>query len=115
MPASRSAMPLLVAGAGVVIAIGGTVAHFVSDTKYATLKQDCGGSVQCSQARYTSDSGDVRTFDALSITGWAIGGAALLGGGLWYFLSPPSPRQNVGFHVSVNPVTRDARLAGTFW
>jgi hypothetical protein len=76
------------------------------------LKGDCGGLVQCTQARFNSDSGDVKTFETLAVAGWLVGGAAMTGGLLWYAMGAPS--QSTGFRWQLNPVARTVGVGGAF-
>jgi hypothetical protein len=110
-----SSIPLYVAGAGAMIAIGGTIAWVVASSKYSTLQGDCGGINQCVQSRFDSDASSVKTFDALSVVGWTVGGAALAGGGLWYLLSGSTSAHSsttVGWQIDL--LGRTASISGAF-
>jgi hypothetical protein len=110
---SRSTAGLYVAGAGALAGIAGTIAWFVSDAAYSTLKDDCGGPVQCTQTRFDSDSSSVKTFETLAAVGWIAGGAALAGGALWYVMSGPSST-SAAVRLEIDPVARTAGVGGAF-
>jgi hypothetical protein len=111
---SRSPVPLYVAAAGAVIAIGGTVAWLVSNSRYGALKSACDVPVQCTQKVFASDSGGIKALDALSVVGWSLGGAAFVGGGLWYLASGPSAPPTSGIQLRFDPIARVASVAGGF-
>jgi hypothetical protein len=111
---ARSPVPLYVAGAGALLAIGGTVAWLVSDARYGTLKTACDVPVQCTQKAFASDSGGIQALDVLSVVGWSLGGAALVGGGLWYLGSRPSAPTPSGLQLRIDPIARVASLTGRF-
>ncbi|HEV3194441.1 MAG TPA: hypothetical protein VGY54_28285 [Polyangiaceae bacterium] len=113
---SRSVVPLYVAGAGTLVAAGGMVSWFVSDAKYSSLKNDCSSSAGCTRSSYDERAPTIRTLDAISYSAWAVGGAALLGGAIWWALSHDvgRPERPVGLRVHVDAVSRRVFLVGEF-
>jgi hypothetical protein len=85
---------------------GGTVSWFVSDGKYSTLHNDCSTPLGCSTAEWNGNAPTIKTLDAVAITGWAVGGAALVGGLSWYFFASPARSTTVGWTFHVDPVSR---------
>jgi hypothetical protein len=110
-PAGSRVVPLVVAGAGAAIAIGGTVAWLAANGKYSTLHTDCTSLAGCSNSEWTGSSSSIKTLEGLGVAGWAVGGATLVGGALWYLLSGSPATPTSGFRLEVDPVARGARAS----
>jgi len=109
----RSTASLYVVGSGAALLVGGTIAWAVSNSKYSTLQSDCGPPNACSLDRFNSDASSVKTFDALTAIGWSVGGTAVVGGLLWYFLSGSTPaHETVAWQV--DPFARTASVSGVW-
>lgn len=93
----RSAFPLVVSGIGAALAAGGVAFLMVGIDKYNDAASHCAGidpktgEHQCTSANKEKDieQGNLgRTFQGIGIGGMAVGGAALIGGLVWYFVQP---------------------------
>jgi hypothetical protein len=114
--AAHGALPWLVGGVGALIAVGGTVSWLVSDSQFSSLKAACTSATGCTRSNYNSSASTVRTLDAVSYAGWAVGGATLVGGVIWWALGVETrgPTPSVGVHLYVDPSARSVSLDGVF-
>ncbi|HEY8943261.1 MAG TPA: hypothetical protein VIM73_03315 [Polyangiaceae bacterium] len=89
-PSGRSIVPLFVAGAGGAIAVIGGILYASAQSDLSDAEDQCPERV-CPPNRpdLTADANDARSRAQLA-TGVTLGGVAVLGGGLaWYLLSAP--------------------------
>ncbi len=91
----RSALPLVVSGIGVGLLGGGVALFMVGSGQIADTEKACpppdrkciGGSAADNVAK----GNEGRLFTGLGIGGMALGGAAAIGGLVWYFVQPRKP------------------------
>jgi tetratricopeptide (TPR) repeat protein len=87
---SKSIIPLIVAGVGGAVAIGGTVAYIGAKSDLSAAQELCPNPKQCESQTVIDEGNDARSRAITS--GWiaAAGGAVLAGGLVWYFVQKPS-------------------------
>jgi hypothetical protein len=86
----RSAIPLVVTGIGAGIAGAGAAFYAVGSGQYADAEKDCPTHKDCTNdAVNRGEQG--RTFMQVGVGGFIVGGAALVGGLVWYFVQPSRP------------------------
>lgn len=114
-PPARNPAGLVVGGIGVAVAIGGTIAWVASSSKYSKLHTDCRSAVGCSIGEWNAASSAVKTLDAVSVTGWTVGSAMLIGGLAWYVLSgTATSSSDTSWNLTVDPVARSIGASGRF-
>lgn len=107
--ASSSHLPLIVGGAGLVVAAAGATLVVLSASRYSSLQSSCAPG--CDPSRW-------HTWQTLEPLGWAlvgVGGAAAVGGLVWQItLSHGSTRSSEEATVYVAPAPGGAVLGGRF-
>ncbi|MEZ4219723.1 MAG: hypothetical protein R3B13_02260 [Polyangiaceae bacterium] len=87
---SRPILPLVVAGAGGVVAIVGTVLYLGAKSDEQAAEDKCPGRQNCPQAIQEEGNDAVKRADTAGVI--TIAGLAVAAGGVaWYFLSDPEP------------------------
>jgi serine/threonine protein kinase len=106
---SPSHLPLIVGGAGLVVAAAGGTLVVLSASRYSSLQSGCAPS--CDPSRW-------RTWQTLEPLGWVlvgVGGAAAIGGLVWQLSRPHgSTRSNEEASLYVGPAPNGAVLGGRF-
>jgi hypothetical protein len=102
----RPLIPLVVAGAGGAIFVVSGIVYLSAQSKISDAEKACPNRKNC-DPNVASEGNSARTRAQVS-GAFAIGGIAVLGGGLaWYFLSKPEQKTASttpkGFHASVTP------------
>jgi len=105
-------VPLLLGGAGLIIAGVGTGFYIDGDSKYSSLKTQCSTPPGCSTPAYNAAGSMIQRDDGLGIGGWILGGGLIAYGALWYGLS--APKDAAGARLVVDPFTRSAGVVGRF-
>jgi hypothetical protein len=92
---SRSIVPLIVAGVGGAVAIGGTIAYVGARSDASAVEEKCPGGL-CDDSDVLEEGNDART--RARVSGWiAVGGSVVFAGGLvWYFVQKP-PSESARF------------------
>lgn len=113
----RDPLGLWVAAAGAAVAVGGGVIWLISDSDYRSAKQSCNSPMGCTLSDYNSSVTTIQRLDNVATVSLIGGGALMLAGGLYYFLSgaaEPDRRDTRQARVDFNPVTRSFVLGVTF-
>lgn len=111
----RSVLAASVMGVGALVTGAATVAYLVNDGTYKNLRDRCSSAAGCSTTTYDDQSDTIHAWDRLSIGGWVVGGAMLVGGGIWWLSSgtasaPTQPR----FGAMVDPARARIGVGGDF-
>ncbi len=104
---------LVAAVGGAVALVGGGVAWLIADSKYDGIKRDCGSTTGCSQQDYDAGRDDVRSLDRIAVGAGIVGGALVVGGLAYYFLTghdQKAPSASFG----IDPVGRKLALGVRF-
>lgn len=110
----RSAVPLIVAGAGGALAIVGGVIFFAAQSKISDVEAKCGGrnctspplATQADAQSLTNQGNSARTRATIGGTLGIVGLAGAVGGTVWYFMQPTKTTQTAtsrGFRAGVSP------------
>jgi hypothetical protein len=104
----RSAVPLVVAGAGGVLAVVGTIVLVGGISKESEAEDACPQRVGCDNA-IAEKGNEGRSQQRTGGIVLGVGAAAAIGGVIWYFVQPPSgggrmSHQNTPQRAGVTPV-----------
>lgn len=104
---------LVAAVGGAVAIVGGGVAWALADSKYDDLKGSCASSTGCSQQDYDSGRDDIRSLDRVAV-GAGIAGGALVVGGLAYYFLTGRDHKATSATFGIDPVGRKVALGVRF-
>jgi hypothetical protein len=105
----RSVVPLVVAGAGGAVAIVGTVLFVTASSDVSDYEKRCPHR-QCPTTSLSDQANAARTRMTIGGVAMGVGGAAIAGGLVWYFLQEPESDAKTA--VASHPLR--ARIAPSF-
>lgn len=114
-------LALGVMGLGVVGLVLGTIEGAHAKSSWNDAKGECASATDCaSHDAAVSDQQSAHTAATISTVSFVIGGAALVGGAIWYLLTPSGAKEktpdavSVQFSPAVYPGGMSAALWGSF-
>jgi hypothetical protein len=101
----RSIVPLIVAGGGAAVGVVGLVVDLTAQSDINAADKACPGRKAC-PASVADQGNSARTRATVGTALMIVGGAAVVGGLVWYFVQKPEQTASVprGFSASVSPV-----------
>ncbi|MBX3184166.1 MAG: hypothetical protein KIT72_01475 [Polyangiaceae bacterium] len=115
----RPLYPLFVAGGGAVLGIVGAVLYFPGQSTLSDFDEKCPNR-RCPAGVDDSEANSARSQVTIGGILMGVGGAAIIGGTLWYFLQPKQPRsaeatrRNVAERSQLTPVVGQG-FTGLSW
>jgi hypothetical protein len=89
------------------------VAWAIADSKYDALKSDCGSAAGCSRQDRDAGMDDIRSLDRIAVGAGIAGGALVVGGLAYYFLTGHG-QTATSATVGIDPVGRKLALGVRF-
>jgi hypothetical protein len=115
---SRQRLGLIVAGAGGVAVVVGSVFGFRARSLYADAKETCGGSIEdCAPANVMAAQAqvdDARSSGTISTVLFVAGGAAVITGAVLYMTAPKAESRGVTLAPVIDHQSASAVLSGRF-
>jgi hypothetical protein len=111
-------LALGVMGVGVVGLVVGTIEGMHAKSSWNDAKGECASATDCaSHDAAVADQQSAHTAATISTVSFVLGGAALVGGAIWYFLTPSGAHEKTPDSVSLqfSPAVYPGGMSAALW